>query len=30
MIPGLEVGDFVLVNKFEYGLKNPMVIKRLF
>ena len=24
MIPGLEVGDFVLVNKFQYGLKNPI------
>ena len=24
MIPGLEVGDFVLVNKFQYGFKNPI------
>ena len=24
MIPGLEIGDFVLVNKYEYGLKNPI------
>ena len=29
MIPGLEVGDFVLVNKFEYGLKNPIGNKTL-
>ena len=29
MIPGLEVGDFVLVNKFKYGLKNPIGNKTL-
>lgn len=29
MIPTLLVGDFILVNKFDYGLKLPVVNKKL-
>jgi len=29
MIPTLQVGDFILVNKFEYGLRMPLTNQRL-
>ncbi|MFL2753353.1 MAG: signal peptidase I [Gammaproteobacteria bacterium] len=30
MLPQLEVGDFLVVNKFSYGLKNPIGNKTIF
>ena len=30
MIPTLLVGDFILVNKFEYGLRLPLFNKKIF
>lgn len=30
MIPTLEVGDFILVNKFHYGLRLPVINTRFF
>ncbi|HYR06075.1 MAG TPA: signal peptidase I, partial [Gallionella sp.] len=29
MIPTLQVGDFILVNKFTYGIRLPIVNKKL-
>ena len=29
MLPTLEIGDFILVNKFSYGLRLPVTNKRL-
>lgn len=29
MLPTLEIGDFILVNKFSYGLRLPIVHKKL-
>src|SRR3990170_1570751 len=29
MIPTLQVGDFILVNKFTYGIRLPIVSKKL-
>ena len=30
MLPQLEIGDFLVVNKYSYGLKNPIGNKTLF
>ena len=29
MLPTLEIGDFLLVNKFQYGLRLPIVYKKI-
>jgi len=29
MIPTLEIGDFILVNKFSYGLRVPVINKKI-
>ena len=29
MVPTLETGDFILVNKFEYGVRLPIVNKKI-
>ena len=29
MLPTLEVGDFILVNKFKYGLRLPILYKKV-
>lgn len=28
MVPTLETGDFILVNKFDYGVRLPIVNKK--
>ena len=30
MVPTLETGDFILVNKFDYGIRLPVIHKKLF
>jgi len=30
MLPTLEIGDFVLVNKYKYGLRLPITYKKIF
>jgi signal peptidase I len=30
MIPTLQVGDFILVNKFDYGIRSPLGDRKLF
>jgi len=29
MLPTLEIGDFILVNKYEYGIRLPVINKKL-
>ena len=29
MVPTLETGDFILVNKFDYGVRLPIVNKKI-
>lgn len=29
MLPTLEIGDFLLVNKFQYGLRLPIIYKKI-
>ncbi|MSE24875.1 signal peptidase I, partial [Lactobacillus curvatus] len=29
MVPTLETGDFILVNKFDYGVRLPIVNKKV-